>query len=243
MLRPLILAVVLTLVLGQNATRVCAAEPARQQPSQADLKFQVNYLLYLPNGYDEDKDKKWPVMIFLHGSGERGTDLEKVKIHGPPKRIAQGHDFPFIVVSPQCPEHWRWSPPLLSGMLDQVLAQQRVDPDRVYLTGLSMGGFGTWDWAMAEPQRFAALVPICAEGEPRAAKLMKDIPTWIFHGAKDQGVPVAGSQVMYDALKKAGGDPKLTIYPELEHDSWTVTYENPELYKWLLEQKRPPVRN
>lgn len=221
---------------SQSAVR--AAEPGRQQAASAELKFQVNYLLYLPRDYGEDKEKKWPLIVFLHGSGERGSDLEKVMIHGPPKLIAKGQDFPFIVVSPQCPDDHRWSPPLLSGMLDEVIAKNRVDQDRIYLTGLSMGAFGTWDWAMAEPQRFAALVPICGEGEPRSAKKLKDIPTWMFHGAKDLGVPVAGSQVMYDALKQEGGDPKLTIYPDLAHDCWTVTYDNPELYTWLLKQKR-----
>jgi predicted peptidase len=233
--------IALCLLCLTNSSAVLAAEPAQQRAESADLKFKVNYLLYHPKGYGEDKTKKWPLVVFLHGSGERGSDLEKVKIHGPPKLIAKGQDFPFIVVSPQCPDDYRWSPPLLSGMLDEVIAKNKVDPDRIYLTGLSMGAFGTWDWAMAEPHRFAALVPICGEGEPRAAKLMKHIPVWIFHGAKDQGVPVAGSQVMFDALKKEGGNPKLTVYPDLEHDSWTVTYDNPELYKWLLEQKRSPV--
>lgn len=230
--------IALCLLCLLSPSDVGAGEPGKQQAESAGLKFQVHYLLYLPKAYDEDKDKKWPVLVFLHGSGERGSDLEKVKIHGPPKLIAKGQDFPFIVVSPQCPDGQRWSPQLLGGMLDEVIAKNRVDQDRIYLTGLSMGGFGTWDWAMAEPKRFAALVPICGEGEPRAARSLKHIPIWLFHGAKDRGVPVAGSQVMYDALKAAGGDPKLTIYPDLEHDSWTVTYENPDLYKWLLEQKR-----
>lgn len=237
-MRRVLIATCLLSLLAPFAAR--AAEPGQQQAEAAELKFKVNYLLYRPKGYDQDKDKKWPTIVFLHGSGERGSDLEKVKIHGPPKLIAKGQDFGFIVVSPQCQEHYRWSPQLLSGMLDEVESQNRVDRDRVYLTGLSMGAFGTWDWAMAEPRRFAALVPICGEGEPRAARMLKHLPIWIFHGAKDQGVPVAGSQLIYDALKKEGGNPKLTIYPDLEHDSWTVTYDNPELYQWMLEQKRSP---
>lgn len=235
-MRYLGIALCLLALCGQCAVR--AADPDRQQAASVDLKFKVNYLLYLPKGHGEDKSRKWPVIVFLHGSGERGSDLEKVKIHGPPKLIAKGQELPFIVVSPQCPDRQRWSPPLLSGMLDEVIAKNCVDQDRIYLTGLSMGAFATWDWAMAEPERFAALVPICGEGEARVAKSLKHIPIWMFHGAKDLGVPVAGSQVMYDALKQAGGDPKLTIYPDLAHDCWTVTYDNPELYKWLLEQKR-----
>jgi predicted peptidase len=219
-----------------------AAEAGKQQPVTADVKAKVNYLLYLPTEYEADKDKKWPVIVFLHGSGERGDNLELVKIHGPPKLIAKGQSFPFIVVSPQCPsdrdQHWGSVP--LSSMLDEVIAQHRVDQDRIYLTGLSMGGFGTWDWAVAEPYRFAAIAPICGGGKPFFAKRIKDIPTWIFHGAKDPGVPVSLSEEMVEALKKVGGEPKLTVYPDLQHDSWTFTYENPELYKWFLEQKRKP---
>jgi predicted peptidase len=119
-----------------------------------------------------------------------------------------------------------------------VIDGHRVDQDRIYLTGLSMGGFGTWDWAVAEPGRFAAIAPICGGGKPFFAKRIKHISTWIFHGAKDSGVPLSLSEEMVAAMEKHGAKPKLTVYPELEHDSWTVTYENPELYKWFLEQKR-----
>jgi predicted peptidase len=218
---------------------VLHAAPGKQEAKSAEAKLKINYLLALPDKYDDDKEKKWPVMIFLHGSGERGNDLEKVKVHGPPKLIEQGKSLPFIVVSPQCPADQMWDTSVLSAMLDAVIAENRVDESRIYLTGLSMGGFGTWDWAMRQPKRFAAIVPICGGGNPFLAGRLKNTPTWVFHGAKDAGVPVKLSQDMVDAIKKAGGEPKLTVYPELEHDSWTVTYENPELYKWLLEQKRP----
>ena len=114
-----------------------------------------------------------------------------------------------------------------------------MDEDRIYLTGLSMGGFGTWDWAAAEPRRFAALVPICGFGDPRFAGRLKNVPVWVFHGAKDTAVPLAGSEEIVKALEKMGAKPKFTVYPEAGHDSWTETYNNPELYKWLLEQKRP----
>jgi predicted peptidase len=126
---------------------------------------------------------------------------------------------------------------LLSALLDDIESKYAVDKDRIYLTGLSMGGFGTWDWATTEPDRFAAIAPICGGGRTRAAKRIKQIPTWVFHGDKDEAVPVKESKDMVEALEKVGGKPKLTIYPDTGHDSWTRTYENRELYKWFLEHK------
>jgi predicted peptidase len=210
----------------------------RQNACQAKLTFkaELNYLLYLPKDYDQ-KDS-WPLLLFLHGSGERGDDLNQVKKHGPPKLIEEGKDFPFIVVSPQCPANRRWEPIELAALLDEVTAKCKVDQDRVYLTGLSMGGFGTWSLYAHQPKRFAALVPICGGGEPIIAKLFRPVPTWVFHGAKDTSVPLERSEQMVEAMKQAGGDIKLTVYPEAGHDSWTESYANPELYQWLLKQKR-----
>jgi predicted peptidase len=113
-----------------------------------------------------------------------------------------------------------------------------VDPDRVYLTGLSMGGYGTWSLAAAHPERFAAIVPICGGGNPADAAKLASLPVWVFHGAKDPTVPLERSKEMVEAIKSAGGNPRFTIYPEAGHDSWTETYNNPELYQWLLEQKK-----
>jgi predicted peptidase len=198
----------------------------------------VQYLLYLPKEYGKDKSAKWPLVLFLHGAGERGSDLNKVKAHGPPKLVAAGKEFPFILVSPQCPENERWSVETLDVLLNEVTKRYAVDLDRVYLTGLSMGGFGTWELAIRFPDRFAAIVPICGGGEPRRAGRLKNVPTWVFHGAKDPVVPIQRSQEMVDALKAAGGEVKFTIYPEAEHDSWTQTYDNPELYAWFLQKRR-----
>ena len=200
--------------------------------------LKAGYLLYLPKDYGKEPDKKWPVMVFLHGSGESGADLERVKVHGPPKLIAQGKDLPFIVVSPQAPLVPRrgWDVETLNALLDDVLAKYATDTDRVYLTGLSMGGYGTWAWATANPERFAAIAPICGGGQARqGARALKSMPIWVFHGAKDMTVPLQESQDMVDALKKAGApEVKFTIYPEAGHDSWTETYDNPELFTWLL---------
>ena len=212
--------------------------PGAQKSAKLDtkVKVQMGYLLYVPKNYD--KRESWPLLLFLHGAGERGDDLKLVKKHGPPKLIAAGKHFPFIVVSPQCPKNRWWEPIELVALLDKIGGKYKVDPNRVYVTGLSMGGFGTWRLAAYAPKRFAAIAPICGGGETYWTRRFPDLPTWVFHGAKDKGVPVGRSQAMVDALKKIGGKVKLTIYPNAGHDAWTETYNKPEFYKWLLAQKR-----
>lgn len=197
------------------------------------------YLLFLPEDYGEE-DKSWPLMLFLHGAGERGDDLQLVKKHGPPKIVEKQKDFPFIVVSPQCPEDRWWNDELdvLINLLDDVAAKYDVDEQRVYLTGLSMGGFGTWALGSRYPDRFAAIAPICGGGALPMTFGLTKTPIWAFHGAKDQVVPVAESEKMVDLVNKRGGNAKLTIYPDAGHDSWTQTYDNPEFYDWLLSHRK-----
>jgi predicted peptidase len=232
----------LTLALAASASAPPRAfgddKPGAQQTARlvTQVKIEMRYLLYLPREYDTKES--WPLLLFLHGSGERGDDLELVKVHGPPKLIAAGKDFPFIVVSPQCPKEQWWEPIELVALLDDVGLRYKVDADRVCVTGLSMGGFGTWRLAAYAPDRFAAIAPICGGGEPSWAKKFASVPTWAFHGALDEGVPLDRSGEMVVALKKKGGNPKLTVYPEAGHDSWTEAYDNLELYTWLLAQKR-----
>jgi predicted peptidase len=160
-----------------------------------------------------------------------------VKKHGPPKIVETKRDFPFIVVSPQSPRRG-WSPESLAALLDEIVLNYQVDRDRVYLTGLSMGGYGTWTLAAAYPEKFAAIAPICGGGSPEDAARLKGLPIWVFHGAKDKAVPLERSEEMVKAIEDSGGKVKFTVYPDAEHDSWTATYDNPELYQWLLEQKR-----
>ncbi|MBI1899861.1 MAG: dienelactone hydrolase family protein [Planctomycetia bacterium] len=199
------------------------------------VKVKLRYLLFLPQDYD--KQEKWPLILFLHGAGETGDDLSKVKIHGPPKIVETKRDFPFVVVSPQAPRRG-WDVNALDALLTDVLNRYKVDPDRVYLTGLSMGGYGTWTFAAARAERFAAIVPICGGGNPADAAKLKDLPTWVFRGAKDPVVQLSASEAMVKAIEAAGGKPKFTVYPDAGHDSWTASYDNPELYEWLLQQKR-----
>jgi predicted peptidase len=212
--------------------------PGEQQGAQLNRPRNVamDYLLYLPKNYEEKES--WPLLLFLHGAGERGDDLELVKIHGPPKLISQGMDFPFIVVSPQCAADRHWQAVELAALLDEVCENHRVDEDRIYVTGLSMGGFGTWALAAYEPERLAAIVPICGGGERFWARNIAHLPTWVFHGAKDEAVPLERSEEMVEAQKGAGAEPKFTVYEDVEHDSWTQTYENPQVYEWLLAQSR-----
>jgi predicted peptidase len=244
----------LALALGGLAFTPLHAKDTMPVQNQTAQKFErkltqkvsAEYLLFLPEGYDADKRKNWPLILFLHGAGERGTNLSQVAVHGPPKLVKDQPNFPFIVVSPQCPAGQRWSDDTLLALLDKVSTKYRVDQKRVYLTGLSMGGYGTWSLGLKHPERFAALAPICGGGErinlllpdPRKLPALKSLPIWAFHGAKDNVVPLDESERMVEAFKRAGGQGKLTVYPEAGHDSWTETYKNPELYKWLLEQSR-----
>jgi len=202
-------------------------------------KVSLQYLLCIPEDYAKAKDP-WPLVLFLHGAGERGSDIEKVKVHGPPKLAAGGQALPFICVSPQCPQESWWTGEVesLKALLDDVAAKYNVDKNRVYVTGLSMGGFGTWSLAIDQPDRFAAIAPICGRGDPAKVAVLKDVPCWVFHGAKDKTVPLKSSEEMVEALKAAGGQPKFTVYPDAGHDSWTETYASEEFWTWLLAQRR-----
>lgn len=201
------------------------------------VKVQLNYLLYLPEGYKQNDEKKWPLILFLHGAGERGNDLDLVKKHGPPKIVEQ-KDLPFIIVSPQCPAEKRWSVRDLDLLLEKIIKDHRVEKNRIYLTGLSLGAYGTWEYATEKPERFAAIAPICGGGSPWQVYRLASMPVWVFHGAKDPVVPIEKSEEMVKALEKVNGNVKFTVYPEATHDSWTETYDNPELYEWFLKQKQ-----
>lgn len=255
---------ILTILAAALAAADAPPKPAAEPPKasvQTEHKFQtkitttdaktekqttrtveMGYLLYLPEGYRKPRGegtKRWPLMLFLHGAGERGTDLALVKKHGPPKLVERGRSLPFIVVSPQCPRGRWWDTDVLAALLDEVVGRLAADTDRIYVTGLSMGGFGTWNLGAASPQRFAALVPICGGGDPKTAAKLKGVPVWAFHGGRDPVVRPEKSRQMVDAIKAAGGkDVKLTVYPEAGHDSWTKAYDDPALYEWLLKQKR-----
>lgn len=212
--------------------------PATPKTFEATLTQRVSlrYLLYLPDGYDP-AGKAWPLVLFLHGSGERGTDLSILARQGLPK-LAQTRHLPFILVAPQIPEGEVWSADALKALLDDLQSTLRVDPDRVYLTGLSMGAFGAWDLAISQPDRFAAMAVVSGGGNPVEVCKLKSVPVWIVHGRKDDVIPVSWAEEMGRRLERCAGNVKVTVHPDAGHDAWTRTYEDPAFLDWLLVQRR-----
>ena len=248
----LVLATLCGLALTVAAPMKAKAQPDSVQTAKSFKRritttVSANYLLFLPQDYDQKKSKRWPLILFLHGAGERGTNVWLAAVHGPPKIVKTKPDFQFIVVSPQCPSGQTWNNDTVMALLDEITAKYKVDKSRVYLTGLSMGGYGSWSLATAYPERFAAVAPICGGGDPirilvadkKTLGQLKSLPIWAFHGAKDDAVKLEQSEQMVNAFKKIGNDVKLTVYPEAGHDSWTEAYNNPELYEWFLKHDRP----
>lgn len=205
------------------------------------------YQLFIPRalpleGVAGDDAGKWPLMIFLHGSGERGDDVARVKVHGPPKIAGRDPDFPFILISPLLPAEEDWDIPKIDRIVQQVMAQLPVDPSRIYLTGLSRGGHASWRWAAAEPDRFAAMAAIAGRGDPDTACALTDLPIWAFHGDRDDVVVPEGSFAMARAIRACGGrKSRLTIYPDLGHNAWDPAYDDPALYLWFLSHRLAPT--
>ena len=195
------------------------------------------YKVYYPKGYSASGEPH-PLLMFLHGAGERGSDLSALTATALPKHIEDGDlDLPFVVVAPQCPEgHW-WNPLAVDALLDKAIADYNIDPSRVYLTGLSMGGRGTWEMANRAGHKLAAIAPICGPFVWVNAAPLQRLPMWVFHGVMDSVVPVTESVKMVRMLRAAGCDVKFTTYADADHDSWTETYTNPELYDWLLSHR------
>ena len=197
----------------------------------------MGYWSYLPKAGKPATG--WPLLVFLHGSGERGTDLELVKKHGPPKLAGTKPELEsFFMLAPQCPTGRWWDTVAVKDLIDQTVAQQPVDPKRIYITGISMGGFGTWNLLREYPDFMAAAVPVCGAGDPAAVSRFKAVPVWAFHGDKDEAVPVQRSIEMVEALKMVNGNVKFTLYKDTSHDCWTRTFDDAALYQWLLNQKR-----
>lgn len=198
----------------------------------------------------------YPLVIFLHGAGERGTDNEKQLVHGVTDFARARAKYPCYFLAPQCPEGQRWvevdwSMPAhtmpkepaaalrhVQELIDAVRKEYPVDAERIYATGLSMGGYGAWDLVCRRPELFAAAVVVCGGADEGQAARVKDVPVWLFHGAKDGAVLPARSRNMVQALKKAGGQPRYTEYPNVGHDSWVRAYRDPEMLAWLFAQRR-----
>ncbi len=223
----------------------------------------LNYRIFFPKNYQSGD--KFPLVLFLHGAGERGDDNEAQLVHGAKLFISPENQekYPAIIVFPQCPKEMRWAeyatpdgstddgswatpfnknpnPPmrLVMNLLDQLLMEEKIDKNRIYISGLSMGGFGTFDLLARKPNFFAAAAPICGGGNPEAVKRYAgSTDMWIFHGDKDDVVPVQNSQKMYRALKELGASVKYSEYPEVKHDSWTNAFAEQEFLAWMFSKK------
>jgi len=181
-----------------------------------------------------------PLLLFLHGSGESGTDLEIVKRNGPPKLFPRFGLDRFSVVAPQCPdERIGWEPARLAAFLAEVIEGTRADARRIYVTGLSMGGTGAFDLAAEIPDRFAAATFLCGEGDPAKARQLGRLPVWIFHGAADGAVPVEYGDRLFDALRAQNAAVTYTRFNDADHgETWIRAYESTVMYDWLLQYAR-----
>lgn len=206
---------------------------------KSERYFNFKYVQYLPKDYDEQK--KYPLVFFLHGAGERGNDLDAASRHGYMKYVREeGKEYPFIFIAPQCPDdkYWGCFTESLLAFLDDICKALPIDTDRIYLTGLSMGGTGTWMLAMADPDRFAAIAPVCGSGIVWHGGILKDVPVMMYHGDCDDIVPIDESVTMLKAVNSRGGNAQLKICYGVDHGAWNIAYAGDELQNWLLSHKK-----
>jgi len=223
------------------STRLLAADPTPGKQVEQSLKVggkEMPYLLYLPPNYTASG--KMPLMLFLHGRGESQGPLSVVAKWGPPSRVEHGYFYPCVIASPQCPAAESWDQAgqqrLLVALLDHLTKTLPIDTDRIYLTGLSMGGYGSWRLAADHPDRFAAVAPVCGAGNPADAAKLKSLPIWVFHGTEDQAVPFQKSKEMVEAITRSGGTKvRFTSLEHIGHNSWEAAYASPELYEWFAK--------
>lgn len=200
----------------------------------------LQYYLYYPAGYAKSPNEEFGLLVFLHGGGESGGVLEEVKKNGPPKMMAEDYPFPFLVLAPQNPHKKKWwNINAVNQLVDAIVANNNVDPKRIYLTGLSRGGSAAWDLAVQYPDKWAALAVVCGMAPvPYAHWIPKELPIWVFHGDEDPVIPVAESDAMVEKLKSMGNTIKYTRYKGVGHNSWDKTYAMDELYLWMAKQKK-----
>lgn len=209
---------------------------AKAQLPEDSITIPYKYLIYTPK--EKPASGKYPLLLFLHGSGERGNDLKLLQRYSLLSFYKDTAKFPFLLIMPQCPAGQRWSTEILIRLLDEIEKKYPIDKEREYLTGLSMGGFGCWALAKVAGDRFAAMAPVCGGGDTINICMARHIPTWAFHGTKDTDVPVAQSIKMVKALQDNGGQATLTLYEGMGHNSWDSAYADPRLYEWFLKHKR-----
>ena len=221
----------------------CAAQPQTNLVDaslETVTKEKLDYYLYYPQDYETSPEKEFPILLFLHGGGESGDTLGALKKNGPPKMIVDGKQFPFLILAPQNPykKKW-WNTRAVNQLLDSIVADNRVDKDRIYLTGLSRGGGAAWEMAVQYPEKFAALAVVCGMAPvPYAAWIDKKMPIWVFHGEEDKSIPFSESETMVNRLRSMAYDVKFTRYPGVGHNSWSKAYATEELYEWFVRQKK-----
>jgi predicted peptidase len=200
----------------------------------------MTYLVQFPKGYDEDTNRLWPMVVYLHGIGESGDEVEKVLRFGPPRLMEEGSNLPCIIVSPQLPKGHLWirETSAVLGVMDEVIKSDRVDKLRVCATGNSLGAFGAIALAAQEPERFASLVPICGGVDYLESLRLRDVPIRAYHGEKDPIIPVEESRRLVRLVNGIGGKAQLITYPDLGHNCWDRAYNDPALWDWILAQKR-----
>jgi predicted peptidase len=224
----------------------CACTAASSAPVSPPLRQTAHeaasqrYLIHLPRAYESRSD--WPLILFLHGAGERGRDLALVAREGLPRILETLPDFPFVVVSPQEERDRHWTPDALAALVVEVAARLRVDASRVYATGLSTGATAALDLAIRHPEMIAAVAAVTATSIPRGLCGMKDVPVWIFNNEGDERVPASRARKLAHGLERCGGrgEVRVTIYPREGHDAWTETYRRKELYDWMLRHRSSP---
>ena len=200
--------------------------------------FEMGYCVYLPKNFK--KEDKYPMIVFLHGADSRGTNLEIIKINALCKYASEGKEYPAILLCPQCPEVFVWNNIVieLKALIDSVAEEYGADMSRISITGISMGGFGTWEMGLTYPDFFSAIAPVCGGGLSWRCDLLKNMPIWAFHGDADDGVPPKNSIEMVDAVNKNGGHAKLTLFHGIGHGSWDSAYLETNVVEWLLSQRR-----
>ncbi len=203
-------------------------------------KEKLSYYLYYPEGYESNPSEKFPLLLFLHGGGESGDSLQTLKKNGPPKLIVEGKRFPFLILAPQNPHKRKWwNVRAVNQLLDSIVFNNRVDKNRIYLTGLSRGGGAAWEMAVQYPGKFAAMAVVCGMTPvPYASWIDRKMPIWVFHGEEDKSIPISESEDMVNTLQKMGYDVRFTRYPGVGHNSWIQAYNTDELYDWFMEQER-----
>ena len=226
--------------LSNQNKKIIQNKKAYTFSSKSYPNSELNYLIYFPIDYK--KKYVFPLVVFLHGAGERGSNLKLVEKHGIPKLINSGKKFPFITIAPQCPKSGYWSDStyvdILIQLIEKIKMEYKVDHNRVYATGLSMGGFGTLAVAKERSDLFAAIVPICGGLDTKNIERLYNMPIWLFHGSDDRVIPLERSQIIYDLLKPNNPTIKLTVYEGVGHNSWDRAYNNKNIYQWMLSFKK-----